>query len=181
MNDVCECYQVLGDNESVCFGTREKEPCNCGGDCLKCDFYPEKRIDAAHNAGLCCENCKRYGDEYDEWCDNNCIFGVPASDPKYQTLPMAWEPATSSVPEAEVYHHGDMVNHPDHYNKGGIECKDALNAMVSDYPDPIIASLTWQVGKYIWRHPFKSNPTEDLNKAKFYIDETIKRWEELNK
>ena len=28
--------------ESHCFGTKEQEICTCGGNPLKCDFYPEK-------------------------------------------------------------------------------------------------------------------------------------------
>ena len=69
----------------------------------------------------------------------------------------------------------DNVNHPSHYNQGGIECIDALNAMVTGYPDPVCAVLAWQVVKYIWRHPFKANPVEDLNKAQFYLDRLIQR------
>ena len=67
----------------------------------------------------------------------------------------------------------DPVNHPEHYTRGGIECIDALTAMVSGYPDPNDACLTWQVGKYIWRHPFKAKPVEDLKKAKFYLERLI--------
>ena len=26
-----------------CYGTKEREPCACGGDKRKCDFYPELR------------------------------------------------------------------------------------------------------------------------------------------
>ena len=69
----------------------------------------------------------------------------------------------------------DNVNHPSHYNQGGIECIDALNAMVTGYPDPVGAVLAWQVVKYIWRHPFKANPVEDLKKARFYLDRLIQR------
>lgn len=65
------------------------------------------------------------------------------------------------------------VNHPDHYNKGGIECIDALNAMVTGYPDPVAAVLAWQTVKYIWRHPFKHDPLEDLQKAEFYLNKLI--------
>ena len=72
----------------------------------------------------------------------------------------------------------DAVNHPSHYNQGGIECIDALDAMVSGYPDPVAAALTWQVGKYIWRHPFKAKPLEDLKKARFYLDRLIALHEE---
>ena len=68
----------------------------------------------------------------------------------------------------------DPVNHPSHYTQGGIECIDALTAMVTGYEDPNDAALTWQVGKYIWRHPFKSKPIEDLKKARFYLDRLIR-------
>jgi hypothetical protein len=72
------------------------------------------------------------------------------------------------------------VNHPSHYNKGGIECIDALNAMVCGYEDPVDAVLAWQVVKYIWRHPFKNNPVEDLKKAQFYLNRLIGYLEDKN-
>lgn len=72
----------------------------------------------------------------------------------------------------------DPVNHPGHYTQGGIECIDALTAMISPYEDPNDAALTWQVGKYIWRHPFKSKPIEDLKKARWYLERLIKYLEE---
>lgn len=71
----------------------------------------------------------------------------------------------------------DMVNQPAHYTSGGIECADALDAMVSAYPDPNAAALAWQVGKYIWRHPLKWNPLEDLKKARWYLDRLIAHYE----
>ena len=30
----------------VCWGTKETDECNCGGDETKCDFYPEVRVKA---------------------------------------------------------------------------------------------------------------------------------------
>jgi len=72
----------------------------------------------------------------------------------------------------------DMVNHPSHYTQGGIECIDALTAMITPYNDPNDAVLSWQVVKYIWRHPFKSKPLEDLQKAEFYLKRLIKLYEE---
>lgn len=71
----------------------------------------------------------------------------------------------------------DAVNHPAHYTQGGIECIDALSAMVTGYPDPVNATLAWQVVKYIWRHPFKGKPLEDLKKARFYLDRLIDKYE----
>ena len=67
----------------------------------------------------------------------------------------------------------DMVNTPPHYTQGGIECADALDAMVSSYPDSNAAALAWQVGKYVWRHPHKAKPLEDLKKARWYLNRLI--------
>ena len=39
---VCDSYTTYS-GESRCLGTKEVDPCSCGGDESKCDFYPEKR------------------------------------------------------------------------------------------------------------------------------------------
>lgn len=69
------------------------------------------------------------------------------------------------------------VSHPAHYNHGSIECIDALNAMVEGWDGPVAAVLAWQTVKYIWRHPFKGKPAEDLKKARFYLDRLIEQYE----
>lgn len=42
---ICECYHddinFIGER-GVCWGAKEKEPCRCGGDESKCDFYPKR-------------------------------------------------------------------------------------------------------------------------------------------
>ena len=38
----CQCYRTEYGN-NVCYGTKEKEICSCGGDRHKCDFYEEVR------------------------------------------------------------------------------------------------------------------------------------------
>ena len=67
----------------------------------------------------------------------------------------------------------DAVNHPQHYTNGGIECIDALASMISGFTDPNDAALSWQVVKYVWRHPFKGNALQDLKKARWYLDRLI--------
>lgn len=90
-----------------------------------------------------------------------------------------------SVEAVEYYsNHGElnkensMVDHPNHYAQTRIECIDALEAMVEPYKDAIDVANSWQVVKYIWRHPFKENPIQDLKKAKFYLDRLIKYYEQ---
>ena len=71
----------------------------------------------------------------------------------------------------------NAIEHPQHYNRGSIECIDALNAMVEGWFDPVAAVLAWQTVKYIWRHPFKGKPMEDLKKAQFYLERLVQQYE----
>lgn len=64
----------------------------------------------------------------------------------------------------------DPVNHPKHYcdNPSGIECIQ------------VVRHCNFNIGnaiKYLWRHgkKDKEKTIEDLKKAKFYIDDEIKR------
>lgn len=74
---------------------------------------------------------------------------------------------------------GDNVNHPKHYNShpSGIECIS------------VVRHYNFNVGnviKYLWRHGLKheqgmddkAKALEDLRKARFYLDDEIKRMEE---
>lgn len=60
------------------------------------------------------------------------------------------------------------IDHPKHYNVGDIEVIDAIEA--------------WKLGfnlgnvvKYVARADYKSNPLEDLKKAKWYLEREIER------
>tara|TARA_R110002012_G_scaffold321724_1_gene550950 strand:+ start:392 stop:619 length:228 start_codon:yes stop_codon:yes gene_type:complete len=59
----------------------------------------------------------------------------------------------------------DLVNHPKHYNQGGIECIDAIRAMLS--PEEFIGYLRGNSLKYRWRFRYK-NGVQDLDKAEWY-------------
>lgn len=72
----------------------------------------------------------------------------------------------------------DLVNHPDHYTKGGIECIDAIQSAIAGLP----ASYAWctgQIIKYLWRWYWK-NGIEDLKKADFYLKWLIERYQKEN-
>ena len=45
---LCECWQPHIGHEPTCRGTREQDPCTCGGDMKLCDFYPNVRKKALH-------------------------------------------------------------------------------------------------------------------------------------
>ena len=68
----------------------------------------------------------------------------------------------------------DMVNHPDHYNKGGIETIDAIESALGEEGSKFYH--TGNVLKYMWRWQYK-NGIEDLKKARWYLDRLIRNLE----
>lgn len=67
----------------------------------------------------------------------------------------------------------DTVNHPAHYNVGNIEVIDAINEWQLDFD-------LGNVVKYVARagHKDLSKTVEDLEKARFYLDDEIRRLRE---
>ena len=59
----------------------------------------------------------------------------------------------------------DAVNNPPHYNKGGIECIDAIEAMLTQ--EEFIGYLRGNSLKYRWRFRYK-NGIQDCDKATWY-------------
>ena len=76
--------------------------------------------------------------------------------------------------ETWVMNRDDPVNHPPHYNKGGIECIDAIKAMLS--PDEFVGYLRGNSLKYRWRMRYKSNPIQDMEKAQWYEKKLMQFW-----
>lgn len=66
----------------------------------------------------------------------------------------------------------DPVNHPAHYTShpSGVECIEVTRWMNFNMGNAI---------KYIWRAGNKGNALEDLKKARWYLDDEIKRREGL--
>jgi len=66
----------------------------------------------------------------------------------------------------------DPVNHPAHYTShpSGVECIQITRWMNFNLGNAI---------KYIWRAGNKGNALEDLKKARWYLDDEIKRREDL--
>ena len=60
----------------------------------------------------------------------------------------------------------DMVNHPPHYNKYGVECIEALRSACGEGFEYY---LQGNVMKYLWRYRYK-NGIEDLKKANWYLE-----------
>lgn len=65
----------------------------------------------------------------------------------------------------------DVVNKPDHYASGKIECVDYL---YDNLPiDAFIGGLEWNIKKYMHRWRYKTKPVEDLKKAQWYLNKLI--------
>ena len=65
----------------------------------------------------------------------------------------------------------DMVNHPPHYKKNGIECIEAIKAALTT--EEFRGYCKGNTLKYTWRERYKGKSIEDLRKARFYLDRLI--------
>ena len=113
-----------------------------------------------------------------------CNMGVASID---NATPEEWDKAAKTSYKTSygydrgytnggLYYDGglaeDNVNKPPHYNKGGVECIDAIEAMLT--PEEFIGYLRGNTLKYRWRMRYKGKAIEDLDKAKWYDDKLSK-------
>lgn len=99
-----------------------------------------------------CLYCRHFTEDDDKYPCNTCANGRGFHQ---AGSPMLWE--------AEV----EAVNHPDHYNQGGIEC---IDAMVSAFGEDATANFCYlNAFKYLWRSTHK-NGMEDIDKAIWYLN-----------
>ena len=71
----------------------------------------------------------------------------------------------------------DVVNRPEHYRQGGLECIEAIEASMSR--EEFQGYLKGNIEKYVWRYRYK-NGVQDLHKAKWYLDRLILALENQN-
>lgn len=103
----------------------------------------------------CC-NC-RYTDreDYEQPC-RYCKYAINPHDPSYDDAPLLWASNLNS-----------MVDHPSHYNQGGIEC---IDAMVAAFGKEAVENFCLcNAFKYVWRNRDK-NGFEDIDKAIWYLN-----------
>ena len=65
----------------------------------------------------------------------------------------------------------ERVNHPAHYQGGGIECIDAMLAAFGK--EEVSSFCKLNAFKYIWRSLKKDSMTEDIKKALWYLNTFI--------
>ncbi len=70
----------------------------------------------------------------------------------------------------------ERVDHPKHYNMGKTEVIDVIKDQQTQ--ERYEGFLQGQVLKYICRYPHKGDAVVDLKKARFYLNELIRVYEE---
>ena len=82
----------------------------------------------------------------------------------------------------EKYTSKDMVNKPPHYRFGGYELLEVIKAKLRESNMDAVQSALWiQLIQYLFRFDVKGKPFEDLNKAKFYLNDLYKETEKTNR
>ena len=76
-------------------------------------------------------------------------------------------------------HEFDPVEKPAHYNQGGVECIDYIKQVLGT--KGFIAYCHGNMIKYQHRHAYKGNPTEDLDKAAWYLNKMREAMKEIHK
>jgi hypothetical protein len=82
----------------------------------------------------------------------------------------------------EKYTSEEMVNRPPHYRFGGYELLEVIKAKLRESKMDAVQSALWiQLIQYLFRFDMKGKPFEDLNKAKFYLNDLYKETEKTNR
>jgi len=71
------------------------------------------------------------------------------------------------------YKKSDMVNNPPHYTRGGTEAIEIIADAINDAPTPYEGFLQGQVLKYLLRLWLKGNPSQDAEKAQWYLNKLV--------
>ena len=66
----------------------------------------------------------------------------------------------------------DLVNTPSHYRQHDLEAIDGIKGSMSR--EEFKGYLKGAALKYLWRYQYKKEPVEDLRKAKWYLDKSLK-------
>ena len=82
----------------------------------------------------------------------------------------------------EKYTSEDMVNRPPHYRFGGYELLEVIKAKLRESKMDAVQSALWiQLIQYLFRFDVKGKPFDDLNKAKFYLNDLYKETEKTSR
>ena len=149
----------------------------------------KEKVDALEwycdHCGNTCDQCElkyMYDKETDDFT-NNYACAFDEMDDKMLDKIYGWYkelgPATCKNVESDCCNkelNVDMINHPSHYNQGGIECIDCIKSAIVGKVG-IEAFCAGNAIKYLFRYEEK-NGVEDVKKARWYIDRLIRELKE---
>ena len=107
----------------------------------------------------------------DDW--DKVAQGLPKDDERHEYVKMAKD-IQSIVIEQDCIDGRlleDMVNSPNHYTSGSIECIDGIEASMS--AEAFKGYCKGAALKYLWRYERKAKSLEDLKKAQWYLNKLI--------
>ena len=110
--------------------------------------------------------------EYDALTKVYWVMAITGRNIVYEEDSEPWELVVLAEAQSE---YTDPVERPSHYVNGEIECIDAIQAATTQ--EEFEGFLRGNVLKYLWRCNLKSNKTEDLNKARWYLNRLIEEIE----
>ena len=100
-------------------------------------------------------------------------YAVPAEE---EAEEISLEGCTTEIDWGKDEGMEDLVNHPTHYNSGGIECIEAIEASME--LEAFQGYLKGNILKYIWRMSYKGKALEDCEKSQWYLNKLISTLEE---
>ena len=100
-------------------------------------------------------------------------YAVPAEE---EAEEISLEDCTTEIDWGKDQGMEDLVNHPTHYNSGGIECIEAIEASME--LEAFQGYLKGNILKYIWRMSYKGKALEDCEKSQWYLNKLISTLED---
>ena len=100
-------------------------------------------------------------------------YAVPAEE---EAEEISLEDCTTEIDWGKDQGMEDLVNHPTHYNSGGIECIEAIEASME--LEAFQGYLKGNILKYIWRMSYKGKALEDCKKSQWYLNKLISTLED---
>jgi hypothetical protein len=100
-------------------------------------------------------------------------YSVPAEE---EAEEISLEGCTTEIDWGKDEGMEDLVNHPTHYNSGGIECIEAIEASME--LEAFQGYLKGNILKYIWRMSYKGKALEDCEKSQWYLNKLISTLED---
>jgi hypothetical protein len=140
-----------------------KQPCNCKGCLLQLKLDAEAHIKRLANGTT--EPITLMPSKEDIEATRQTLDLTMAADQVNHTI---HDPLDRPYVDDHAGEAPDVVNHPPHYKRGGLECIDVIEGF----------GLGFRLGnavKYILRAGHKGDRLEDLRKARWYLDREIER------